>query len=87
MGTIPRAKDLIGRVNDLDPGVAGLARQVFSALPFAEQERAAADLAEATSSPRGFFEWDSGFSAVDTNPARTNAAGGLARDEADSLGG
>ena len=82
LGASPRAKDLIGRVNDLDPGVATLARRVFSALPFAEQERAAADLAEATSNPRGFFEWDSGFSAVETNPARTNAAGGLARDEA-----
>jgi hypothetical protein len=77
LGTIPRVKDLLGRVNELDPGVATLARRVFSASPFAEQERAAADLAEATANPCGFFEWDSGFSTVETNPEGTSVARGI----------
>ena len=59
-GAVPRAKDLIARVAELDPALGMLARRVFSDAAFAERLRAAGDIADRTIDARGFFEWDSG---------------------------
>ena len=59
-GAIPRGKDLLARVADLDPALGALARGVFSDAPFSERLSAAIHVADATIGARGFFEWDSG---------------------------
>ena len=68
-GRIPRRKDLLARVADLDPAVGALGRRVFVDPSFAEREAAAAEIADMTIGVRGFFEWDSGAEAVTNAPA------------------
>lgn len=68
-GAIPRRKDLIGRVADLDPALGEQARAAFAHAPFAERCAAATAVADRTIAARGFFEWDSGFGPVPSGPA------------------
>lgn len=59
-GRVPRAKDLLGRVAQLDPVLGALAARAFSDAPLAERQAAAAQVADWTIGARGFFAWDSG---------------------------
>jgi hypothetical protein len=68
VGTVPRGKDLLARVADLDPDLATMARRVFSDAPFAERQVTAAEVADRTIGVRGFFEWDSGTEPVIAPP-------------------
>jgi hypothetical protein len=64
VGSVPRGKDLLSRVAELDPVLGLLARRVFSDASFVERQAAAAEVADRTISTRGFFEWDSGPLAI-----------------------
>jgi predicted nucleotidyltransferase len=69
-GRIPRRKDLLVHVADLNPALGALGRRVFLNPSFAEREAAAAEIADMTVGVRGFFEWDSGCDAVTNEPAK-----------------
>lgn len=69
-GAFPRGKDLLDRVAALDPALSERARAVFTTAPLAERCAAAGAVADATIGARGFFEWDSGFAPVPSEPAQ-----------------
>jgi predicted nucleotidyltransferase len=56
---IPRIKEMITRLKDLDPGVHTLAVTFYSAAALSERLALAAELAERTIAVNGFFEWKS----------------------------
>jgi predicted nucleotidyltransferase len=59
-GAIPRGKDLLRTMTELDAHLGSIARQFFTATSVGEQRAHAEHLADATIGVRGFFEWDSG---------------------------
>lgn len=59
-GAVPRGKDLLTRVSEIEPALGALARAVFADRPLSERRAAALAVADATVGARGFFEWDSG---------------------------
>jgi hypothetical protein len=77
-GRIPRRKDLLARVAELDPTLGALARRVFSDATFTERELAAAEVADRTIGVRGFFEWDSGPQPVANDQAANQIEAGRA---------
>jgi predicted nucleotidyltransferase len=56
---LPRVKETLSKLNDLDPQTAQLARQFFSAASLEQRLALAAELAERTIAVNGFFEWES----------------------------
>jgi predicted nucleotidyltransferase len=56
---LPRVKETLSRLNDIDPQTAQLARQFFSEARFEQRLAFAAELAERTIAVYGFFEWES----------------------------
>jgi predicted nucleotidyltransferase len=61
---IPRDKDLVSSLEDLDPICFGLARQFFQAGNLPERAAAAQALARHTIGVEGFFEWESQMEEV-----------------------
>jgi predicted nucleotidyltransferase len=61
---IPRDKDLVSSLEDLDPVCFWLARQFFQAATLPERAAAAKALARHTIGVEGFFEWESGMEEV-----------------------
>jgi hypothetical protein len=59
-GTLPRQKDLLSFVAELDPALGEQARRFFGDATFAERREVAEDIADRTIGVRGFFTWDSG---------------------------
>jgi hypothetical protein len=64
-GFLPRHKDLLGALAQMDAELGGLARSFFTASSSAEQLRIAALIADRTIFARGFFEWESVPEKVD----------------------
>ena len=58
-GWLPRAKDLLTRLQEVDPEAAALAEQAVSDAPFATRMAAARELCVKVSGHDGFFEWTS----------------------------
>lgn len=56
---IPRAKDLLRVLSELDPELGAEAVRFFTAAAFAERLAAAEAVADRTIGTRGFFEWES----------------------------
>lgn len=56
---IPRDKDLIGALDDLDPQVASMARQFYETSSLDERIRLVTLLADQIIGARGFFAWES----------------------------
>jgi predicted nucleotidyltransferase len=56
---LPRVKETLSRLNDIDPQTGQLARQFFSAASLEQRLALAAELAERTIAVNGFFEWES----------------------------
>jgi hypothetical protein len=58
-GWRPRAKDLMDRLQELDPACAELARRATSDIPFPDRLAAARELCVKVTGYPGFFEWSS----------------------------
>jgi hypothetical protein len=56
---IPRTKELLVRMDDLDSRLASLAREFYSSGDFTTRLSAAEQIADRTVGLRGFFEWES----------------------------
>jgi hypothetical protein len=56
---IPRDKDLLAAVNDLDPELARLACDFYRTVKIADRVALAGQIADRTIQTRGFFEWES----------------------------
>jgi len=56
---IPRTKELLARLDDLDPTIAILARDFYTSSSFSVRLSAAEQIADRTIQVRGFFEWES----------------------------
>ena len=56
---VPRFKDLLASVSELEPETGALARRFFAARDADERVRLAGELADRILTVRGFFEWES----------------------------
>jgi len=56
---IPRTKELLSQLDNLDPPLAVLAREFYSSSNFTSSLAAAEQIADRTVQVRGFFEWES----------------------------
>ena len=56
---VPRFKDLLASVSELEPETGALARRFFAARDADERMRLAGELADRILAVRGFFEWES----------------------------
>ena len=56
---VPRWKELLRKVEALDPGAGALVRRFFRAADLDERMRLAGELHERIAGARGFFEWES----------------------------
>jgi hypothetical protein len=59
-GRIPRGKDLLATIAELDPTLGTLAKSFFTARSDVERRACAESIADRTIEARGFFVWDSG---------------------------
>jgi hypothetical protein len=61
---VPRDKDLLDALNDLDPDLAALVRMFYAAPDFERQMALGEQIADRTIQTRGFFAWESDIEAV-----------------------
>lgn len=61
---IPRQKDMLASLPDLDPGLARLAHDFYRATTATDRLDIAGQIADRTIQTRGFFEWESEIGAV-----------------------
>ena len=62
--SLPRDKDLLAALADLDPALAGLARAFYADTGSSARLDAALRIADRTIQTHGFFEWESGSETV-----------------------
>jgi hypothetical protein len=60
-GRIPRGKDLLTTIAELDPELGALAKAFFTSGSDDERQHCAQSIADRTIEARGFFAWDSGL--------------------------